>query len=100
TVYVEHYGGTPNYLSTVQGYDVPGSGILPPLTLCNLSARYQFTPQIEASFAVDNVFDTGPPVDHSYPGTAGDYSLPAYDVLDYNIYGRTFFIEANYHFGK
>jgi hypothetical protein len=37
-----------------------------------------------------------PPIDRSYPGTT---SQP-YDTTNYNVYGRSMFLEANYKFGK
>jgi iron complex outermembrane receptor protein len=69
-------------------------------TLCNLSARYQVLASLELSVNVDNVFNTMPPIDHSYPGTAGSAAPQSYDELDYNVYGRSFLLEATYKFGK
>ena len=48
------------------------------------------------SFNVDNVFNKSPPQDHSYPGTEEQ----PYDVFDYSVLGRSFFVEANYKFGR
>ena len=69
---------------------------LPPWTLCNLSARMQLLPALAVSVAVDNLFNRMPPIDHSYPGT----EVQPYNVFNYNVYGRSFFLEANYKFGK
>jgi iron complex outermembrane recepter protein len=96
TGYVNRYGRSPNYLASVDGYGTPGAGDLSPWTITNLSARYQILKGLELSLAVDNVFNSMPPVDHSYPGT----ELQPYDEFDYNVYGRMYFLEANYKFGK
>jgi hypothetical protein len=37
-----------------------------------------------------------PPPDHSFPGI---YNQP-YNVFNYNVYGRSYLIEATYKFGK
>ena len=44
---------------------------------------------------VNNLFDKLPPIDYSTPGI---YSQP-FNVENYNNYGRSFFVEANYKFG-
>lgn len=100
TAFVESYGRTPNYLATVDGYHTEGADTLARLTLVTLSARYQMTPVFDLSLAVNNVFNTKPPVDHSYPGTAGSSALPVYNELNYSAFGRTYFLELNYNFGK
>lgn len=96
TVYVERYGRTPNYMATVSGYGTDGAGKLGAWTLANLSARYRLLPSLQLSVAVNNVFNTMPPADHSRPGTA---SQP-YNELNYNVYGRSYFVGANYKFGR
>jgi outer membrane receptor for ferrienterochelin and colicin len=95
TVYVNRYGRSPNYLATVYGYGTPGAGNLSTWTLCNVSVRYQWM-SVQLSLAVDNIFDTMPPADHSYPG----YTNVPYNNFNYNVYGRSYFLEANYKFGK
>ncbi len=100
TVYVERFGQTPNYLATIDGYNTPGAGRLGQYTLTNFTARYQVTPGLYVTATVDNMFGTMPPVDHSYPGTAGTTSVEAYDIFDYNVYGRQYFLEVNYKFMK
>jgi iron complex outermembrane recepter protein len=107
TLYVNRDGATPNFIATQTGYGTPGAGTLAAWTLANFSARYQVTPQLQLAVAVDNVFNTMPPTDNSYPGSAGNNTGAAdsptgaaYDIFDYNNYGRSYFIEANYHFTK
>ncbi len=96
TYYVERYGRTPNYLATINGYGTPGAGTLATLALSTVSARYQVTSSLEVIASVQNLFNTMPPVDHSYPGT----ETQPYDELDYSVYGRTYYVEATYKVGK
>lgn len=99
TVYVERYGRTPNYAAalTVDGYaGSGGTGRLGTWTIANWSAKYDLLPGLVLSANVINVFDTRPPTDNSYRGTSNQ----PYNVLNYNDYGRSFFVEANYKFGK
>jgi hypothetical protein len=37
-----------------------------------------------------------PPKDDSYPGTV----TGPYNATNYNVYGRTYYLEASYKFGK
>ena len=98
TLYVERYGSTPNDLATLQpvGYATKGAGTLSPWTLCDLSLSYNPVSKVKLTFAMNNVFNKMPPVDHSYPGTSNQ----PYDEFDYNVYGRTFYLTANYNLGK
>jgi outer membrane receptor protein involved in Fe transport len=98
TVYVERYGRTANFLSQQDtgGYSDPGAGRVGTWTLANLSAKYEVISGLVVSGNVNNVFNKGPPPDTSYTGI---YSQP-YNSLNYNPYGRTFYVEANYRYGK
>jgi outer membrane receptor protein involved in Fe transport len=96
TYYVERYGHTPNYLATIYGYGTPGAGTLATLTLSNISARYHVTSAFVVSAAVQNLFNSMPPVDRSYPGT----ETQPYDEFDYSVYGRTYYVQGTYKFGK
>jgi iron complex outermembrane receptor protein len=98
TLYVERYGRTPNDLATTQpaGYATKGAGTLAPWTLCDLSLSYKPLSKVELIFSMNNVFNRMPPVDHSYPGTSNQ----PYNEFDYNVYGRTFYLTANYNLGK
>ena len=101
TVYVNRYGQTPNYLASVYGYNSPSNpnplaGNLSSWTIANLSLRYQLTQGLLLQFTADNIGNTMPPVDHTYPGTT---DVP-YNIFNYNIYGREFFVEATYKFIK
>lgn len=95
--YVNRYGRTPNYYATTQdGYGVSPAGTLAPWVLTNASLRYQFSPALKLSFLVNNLFDTMPPADHTYSGSSG----APYNRSNYNVFGRTFYIEANYRFDR
>jgi len=53
-------------------------------------------PALELSLGINNLFNRMPPEDHSYPGT---YNGP-YNSTNYSVYGRTYYAEASYKFGK
>jgi outer membrane receptor protein involved in Fe transport len=95
SVYGNRSGGSPNYLASNYGYGTTGAAILPSWTLYNFSAHYQWTPGLGLSLTVDNAFDSMPPADHSYPGLT---SSP-YNDGNYNVYGRSYFLQVNYQFG-
>ena len=98
TAYVERYGRTPNYLSQqeVDGYATPGAGRVGTWTIANLSAKYEVIPGLVVSGNCENVFNKQPPKDNSFDGLSNQ----PYNSLNYNPYGRSFFVEANYKFGK
>ena len=97
TFYVERYGRTPNYLAglTTDEYASPGAGRIGTWTLANFSAKYEIIPGLVVSANVDNVFNKAPPIDNSQPGITDQ----PYNSLNYNPYGRSFLVEANYKFG-
>ncbi|PXV53281.1 TonB-dependent Receptor Plug Domain [Dyella jiangningensis] len=95
TVYFNRYGSTPNYLATVaDNYTVAGTGRLAPWIIYNASVTYNPIKNLGLSFLVNNVFNKMPPEDHSYPGTTAS----AYNDTNYNVYGRAYYVEANYKF--
>ncbi len=102
TFYVERYGRTPNYAAalTVAGYygpdAAPGAGRLGTWTIANMSARYEVLPGLTVSANVVNLFDKAPPVDNSYTGITNQ----PYNVLNYNDFGRSFFVQASYKLPK
>jgi len=98
TAYVEHYGATPNYAAqqTSEGYAAPFGGTLGTWTLVNWSARYTILPGLQVYANVDNLFNTMPPPDSSTPGTNNQ----PYNSLNYNPYGRSFYLGASYKLGK
>ncbi|MEP6546419.1 MAG: TonB-dependent receptor [Gammaproteobacteria bacterium] len=102
TFYVERYGQTANYAAalTVAGYygpdAAPGAGRLGTWTIANWSAKYEVLPGLVVSANVINLFDKAPPVDNSYTGISNQ----PYNVLNYNDFGRSFFVQANYKLHK
>jgi iron complex outermembrane receptor protein len=97
TVYVERYGKTPNDIATSNAtqYATPGAGDIGVWTLANASVSYKPIHSLDFTFAINNLFNTGPPTDHSFPGITNQ----PYNELNYNVYGRTYFIEASYRGG-
>jgi iron complex outermembrane receptor protein len=98
TAYVERYGKSPNYISQdiPEGYGLPGAGNVGAWTLADFSVSCHPLKSLEVSVALNNAFNTMPPVDHSQPGTT---SQP-YNELNYNVYGREFFLQLTYKPGK
>jgi iron complex outermembrane recepter protein len=98
TAYVEHYGRSPNYISqeVPEGYGQPGAGTVGVWTLMDLSVDYHPIPTLELSLAMNNVFNRMPPDDHSYQGT---YNQP-YNIFNYNVYGREYYLTATYKMGR
>lgn len=96
TIYVNRFGRSPNYAATVaDNYTDPNTGKLGAWTLYNFSVTYNPLKNLGLSFQVENVFNKMPPADHTYLGTTGT----PYDIFNYNVFGRSMFIEANYKFG-
>ncbi|OZB62174.1 MAG: TonB-dependent receptor [Lysobacterales bacterium 14-68-21] len=98
SLYVDRYGSSPNVYSTLTATSKssPLAGTLAPWILYNASVRYQVSSALQVSLLVNNLFNTMPPVDHTYSGSSGT----PYNVNNYNVFGRAFYLEANYKFGK
>jgi outer membrane receptor protein involved in Fe transport len=94
TVYVEHYGRTPNFVATQapEGYATPGAANLSTWTITNWSVQYQVLPGLTLNGNINNVFNRSPPYDNSYRGIDNQ----PYNIFNYNDYGRTFFVGFNY----
>ncbi|PMQ06226.1 Colicin I receptor [Dyella sp. AD56] len=96
TWYVNRYGSTPNYLATtLNSYEAPGTGKLPPWIVSNASVTYNPIRSLGISLLVNNVFNKMPPKDDSYLGTSNQ----PYNTDNYNVYGRAIYLEAKYSFG-
>ena len=98
TVYGEYYGTSPNNqaIQAVSGYAQPGAAKLPPWIIANFSASYEVLSGLVVSFNVNNVFNKQPPFDSTYLGIDDQ----PYNTDNYNDYGRSYFIGANYRFGR
>jgi len=101
TLYVERYGKTPNIVSQVNttGYATPGAGDVNAWTLADLSVSVKPINALELTLAINNLFNTGPPTDHSAPSVPTFPFTGPYNNFNYNIYGRTYFISARYGLG-
>lgn len=96
TLFVNRFGSTPNYLASVlNNYTDPGMGKLAPWILYNASVGYKPIEKLSLSLSINNLFNSMPPHDHSYPGTAGS----PYNDQNYNVYGRAYYLQATYRFG-
>lgn len=97
TLFVNRYGSTPNYVSQLtNGYTADRAGKLAPWILYNASVNYSPTKAVTLSLLVNNLFDNMPPKDRTFPGTEG----APYNDAQYDIFGRTIYLEANYKFGQ
>ncbi|WP_267226121.1 TonB-dependent receptor domain-containing protein [Dyella silvae] len=97
TAFVNRYGSSPNYQATVvNNYTDPGTGKLSPWMIYNASVQYTPIANLTLSFLVNNLFNSMPPKDGSYPGSLGG---GPYNSTNYDVYGRQMYIEATYKFG-
>jgi outer membrane receptor protein involved in Fe transport len=101
TIYVERYGETANYLTyaSANQYATPGAGNVSPWTLANASVSWRPIHSLGVTFAVNNLFNTGPPQDHTQPGAYPTaYGNQPFNEFDYNNYGRSYYITVHYAF--
>jgi outer membrane receptor protein involved in Fe transport len=108
TLYANYVGPTPNYRSGLVapgfdedgnptgGYNTTGAGKLGSYTIYNASVNYNVTPDVQVSFLVNNLFNRYPDMDLSYPGNSG----APYNGNNYDVYGRSYYVEARWNFGK
>lgn len=99
------YGKTGNYqsqlgsagysaaCSTVSGYtSCPGA--VAPWMLYNGSITYSITDDMKISGIVNNIKNSMPPRDPTFT------ALPYYNSLNYNPYGRSYWVEFDWRFGR
>ncbi len=98
TWYANWFDKTPNYAATISanGYAAPRAGKLPSHITHNASVTYKAFEGMELSLMVTNVFNKMPPFDASYPGSA----QWAYNEYNFDVYGRAYYLEMRYSFGK
>ncbi len=98
TWYASWFDKTPNYAATISadGYAAPRAGKLPSHITHNASVTYKAFEGMELSLMVTNVFNKMPPFDASYPGSA----QWAYNEYNFDVYGRAYYLEMRYSFGK
>ena len=97
TLYANIIGPTPNYASwTDSSCQFARCAQVSSYTTYNASVNWQATPDFALSFIVTNLTNKMPDQDvQNYPGTSG---APFNDAFD--PYGRAYYLEARYNFGK
>lgn len=105
TVFGTRYGKTPNYkaqlnpsgyaqsCSTSSGY-VSCPGTVAPWMIYNASVSYNLTDDLKVSGIVNNIKNSMPPKDPTYT------AAPFYNFLTYNPYGRAYWLEIDWRFGR
>jgi outer membrane receptor protein involved in Fe transport len=100
------YGRTPNYYaqSSTAGYATPCitsddgyrtcPGTVAPWMVYNASVTYDIADGLRISGIVNNVFDSSPPFDYTWTES------PYYNRFNYNTYGRQYWIELDWKFGR
>jgi outer membrane receptor protein involved in Fe transport len=104
TVFGSRYGKTPNYYAQTNttGYATPCTttgyiecpGTVAPWMLYNASLTYSVTDDIKVSGIVNNIKNSMPPKDPTYT------AAPYYNFLTFNPYGRSFWLEIDWRFGR
>ncbi len=95
TLYGIRYGKTPNYAAQIstKGYAATHGGAVRPWILYNGSVQYNVTDNAKVSLYVNNLFDAMPPADNTWTG------YPYYNGFNYNVFGRSYWVEFNVRFG-
>ncbi|WP_409975444.1 TonB-dependent receptor plug domain-containing protein [Xanthomonas cerealis] len=98
TWYATWFDKTPNYAANISknGYAAERAGKLPSHITHNASVTYTAFEGMELSLMVNNVFNKMPPFDASYPGSSG----APYNSYNFDVYGRAYYLEMRYAFGK
>ena len=99
TLYGDYIGPTGNSIAwnNFDGFNYPGGGYVSSYTTYNASVNWQATPDLQLSFITTNVFNKMPDMDvASYNGFSGE----PYNSDMFDVYGRGYYFEARYSFGK
>jgi outer membrane receptor protein involved in Fe transport len=106
TLFGTRYGKTGNYAAQLgaAGYATPCTtsatgyvtcpGRVAPWMLYNASVSYDITDDMKISGIVNNIKNSGPPRDSTYT------ALPYYNFTNYNPYGRAYWLEFDWRFGR
>ena len=104
TAFGTRYGKTPNYYAQfyTTGYATPCTtsgyiecpGTVAPWMIYNASVGYSVTDDIKVSAIVNNVKNSMPPKDSTWT------AAPYYNFLTYNPYGRAYWLEFDWRFGR
>jgi len=90
------YGKTPNYIAQLNptGYATEGAGTVAPHMVYNGSVSYDLTDDMRISVIVNNIKNSMPPKDPTWT------AYPYYNFANYNVYGRAYWVEFDWRFGK
>ena len=96
TLFAVRYGKTGNYASQLSpaGYTATGADTLPAWLIYNGSVSYNITDDIKVSGVVNNIRNKMPPNDPTFT------ALPYYNQFNYNPYGRAYWLEIDWRFGR
>ena len=94
TLYGARYGKTPNYAAqlTTAGYSARDAGKVDAFYRFNTTVGYEFSDNVQLTFAVNNLLDEMAPKDRTYT------AYPYYNIFNYNGYGRSYTLEVNWKF--
>ncbi|HEY9256149.1 MAG TPA: TonB-dependent receptor [Stenotrophomonas sp.] len=97
TWYVNWFSETPNYAArnNPSGYEATNARKLGSWASNNASVSYELFDGMQVSFLVNNVFNRMPPYDFSYLGSSG----APYNEYNWDLNGRTYYLEMRYAFG-
>jgi outer membrane receptor protein involved in Fe transport len=99
TLYANILGPTPNYFArnNSDGYAHAGAEKLDVYTIYNGSINWALSDDFKVSFLVNNLFNKMPTQDRpNYPGSSG----APFNASQFSPYGRAYYIEARWNFGK
>ena len=94
TLYADRVSKIANYAATYYGTTDEAAGLLPAQVTLNLGMGYKLNSHFSLSANINNLLDSGPPVDNSYTS----YADQTYNSSLYSIIGRSFQLQANYEF--
>lgn len=106
TLFGTRYGKTPNYYAQVNqtGQATPCTttstgytscpGAVAPWMVYNASVGYSITDDMKISGIVNNIKNSMPPSDSTYT------AAPYYNFQNYNVYGRSYWVEFDWKFGR
>ena len=99
TLYADYIGPTANYIAWTDATNCTFSrcGEVSSYTTYNASVNWQATDDLDLSFVVTNLFNKMPDMDlSSYSNASG----APYNGDMFDVYGRGYYLEARWNFGK
>lgn len=98
TLYGTRFGKSPNYDAVNYGYGNRRAGALAPWMLYSGSVAYNINDDMRISGIVHNIKNSMPPSDAS--ANAHALTSPYYNFTNYSVYGRQFWLEFDWKFGR